>query len=70
MALQERCQFFGDPLFEEFFGGFSAPRPLVQNSVGLGVILEPDGIIVSNYQVVGQATDIRVILLDRREFIA
>lgn len=62
--------FAGDPFFEGFFRGLSRPRPQVQNSLGSGVILSPDGIVVSNYHVVGQATDIRVVLSDRREFTA
>ena len=60
-----------DPFFERFFGDASAPpKPRVQNSLGSGVILSADGIVVSNYHVVGMATDIRVVLNDRREFTA
>ncbi len=62
--------FQGDPFFEEFFRGFGSTRPRVQNSLGSGVILSDDGIVVSNYHVVGQATDIRVVLSDRREYSA
>ncbi len=62
--------FKGDPFFEQFLGGFGAMRPRVQNSLGSGVILSGDGIVVSNYHVVEQATDIRVVLSDRREFTA
>ena len=62
--------FQGDPFFEEFFRGFGSTRPRVQNSLGSGVILSADGIVVSNYHVVGQATDIRVVLADRREYSA
>lgn len=62
--------FAGDPFFEQFFRDFAAPRPRVQNSLGSGVILTADGFVVSNYHVVGQATDIRVVMSDRREFIA
>jgi len=61
--------FANDPFFSQFFGNTQA-RPRVQNSLGSGVILSPDGIIVSNYHVVGQATDIRVVLADRREYDA
>ncbi|MCX7566838.1 trypsin-like peptidase domain-containing protein [Sulfitobacter sp. F26169L] len=60
-----------DPFFERFFRDPLADRkPRVQNSLGSGVILSEDGIVVSNYHVVGMATDIRVVLNDRREFTA
>ena len=62
--------FAGDPFFEDLFRGFGTPRPRVQNSLGSGVILSPDGIVVSNYHVVGQATDIRVVTTDRKEYQA
>ena len=59
-----------DPFFERFFRDPFGGKPRVQNSLGSGVILSPDGIVVSNYHVVGTATDIRVVLNDRREFSA
>ena len=62
--------FADDPFFREFFQGFGQPRPRVQNSLGSGVILSEDGIVVSNYHVVGMATDIRVVMADRREYTA
>ncbi|MFY0595541.1 MAG: trypsin-like peptidase domain-containing protein [Cognatishimia sp.] len=62
--------FQGDPFFQNLFRDFGAARPQVQNSLGSGVILSADGIVVSNYHVVGMATDIRVVLNDRREFTA
>ena len=62
--------FAGDPFFEDLFRDFGTVRPQVQNSLGSGVILSSDGIVVSNYHVVGEATDIRVVLADRREFSA
>lgn len=68
--VQAQSPFAGDPFFEDFFRGFGTPQPRVQNSLGSGVILGADGIIVSNYHVVGQATDIRVVLSDRREYNA
>lgn len=62
--------FADDPFFGQLFGDFGAQRPRVENSLGSGVILGADGIVVSNYHVVGQATDIRVVLNDRREYDA
>ncbi len=59
-----------DPFFERFFRDPFMERPRVQNSLGSGVILSADGIVVSNYHVVGMATEIRVVLSDRREYEA
>lgn len=64
-----RNTFMDDPFFQRFFQG-GPPQPRVQNSLGSGVILTSDGIVVSNYHVVGMATDIRVVLNDRREYSA
>ena len=62
--------FSGDPFFDQFFRSFGDTKPEVQNSLGSGVILSEDGIVVSNYHVVGMSTDIRVQLKDRREYKA
>ena len=62
--------FQNDPFFRNFFQGFGAARPRVENSLGSGVIVSSDGIVVSNYHVVGEASEIRVVLNDGREFSA
>ncbi|HLU91476.1 MAG TPA: Do family serine endopeptidase [Pedomonas sp.] len=56
-----------DPFFRFFFGGRQA-QPRVQNSLGSGVIVRKDGLIVTNRHVVGEADEITVVLADRREF--
>ncbi len=67
--------FFDDPWFRQFFGsrgGFGVPRERVQNSLGSGVIVAPDGVVVTNNHVIkgrGEA-EIKVALADRREFNA
>jgi len=64
---------FDDPFFRRFFGeGFGMPRERIQNSLGSGVIVSPDGIVVTNNHVIrgGEKAEIRVALADRREFDA
>ncbi|MZR13627.1 PDZ domain-containing protein [Maritimibacter sp. DP07] len=65
-VVERRNPFSDDPFFSQFFRDFDIP-PQQQNSLGSGVILG-DGLVVSNYHVVGNATDIRVVLADRREY--
>lgn len=60
--------FANDPLFSELFGGQVVPR--VRNALGSGVIVTPDGLVVSNYHVAGDADQIRVVLNDGRQFDA
>ena len=62
--------FMNDPFFERFFEGMGRPEPRVQSSLGSGVILSSDGLMVTNYHVVGMATEIRVVLTDRTEYAA
>ncbi len=61
-----------NPLFRQFFGGngFQAPAPRSHREGGLGsgVIISPDGYILTNNHVIDDATDVRVTLPDRREF--
>jgi len=61
---------FADPLFQRFFGGSPEFRQRVQQSLGSGVIVRPDGVILTNNHVVEGGQSIVVALSDRREFKA
>ncbi|HZO82982.1 MAG TPA: DegQ family serine endoprotease [Candidatus Binataceae bacterium] len=54
--------------FRRFFG--QIPREYKQHGLGSGVIVSPDGYILTNNHVVGRADSIHVRLLDKREFTA
>ncbi|PTN02065.1 Do/DeqQ family serine protease [Rhodovulum imhoffii] len=62
--------FANDPFFSDLFRDFGRLRQREQNSLGSGVVVGAEGVVVSNYHVVGQATDIRVVLNDKREYDA
>ncbi|WP_340117019.1 DegQ family serine endoprotease [Pelagibius sp. 7325] len=62
-----------DPFFRRFFGDNLADRQRrerEQSSLGSGVIVAAEGFIVTNEHVIKGATEIKVVLTDRREFDA
>lgn len=59
-------QFFGD----QFFHNFRIPRERRENALGSGVIVDPDGYIITNNHVVAKADTIKVILGNNREYKA
>ena len=71
-VVRQRSLFSRDPFFRYFFGdsrGFSGYRE--RPSLGSGVIVDPDGRILTNAHVVGRQTaGITVTLPDNREFEA
>ena len=69
-VVQRRSPFAGDPFFERFFGGGGLPREREQTSLGSGVIVSPEGVIVTNNHVIEGMTEIKVVLNDRREYNA
>lgn len=65
--------FANDPFFRHFFGEdspFAAPMQRVQQSLGSGVIVAPDGTIITNHHVIKDADQVTIVLADRREFEA
>lgn len=70
---QVRSPFANDPFFQQFFGNrfsFGVPRERVQQSLGSGVIVDPSGLVVTNYHVIRDGQEFTVALADRREFEA
>jgi Do/DeqQ family serine protease len=64
---------FDDPVFRRFFGDdFGVPQERIANSLGSGVIVSADGLVVTNAHVIkgGGQAEIRVALTDKREFDA
>jgi len=61
---------FNDPLFDRLFGtpGSETVRP--EQGLGSGVIVSPEGYILTNNHVVEGADEIRVLLTDNRELVA
>jgi Do/DeqQ family serine protease len=71
-VVENRVPMFDDPIFRRFFGGggLGGPREQVQRSLGSGVIVDPSGLVVTNFHVIENADQIKVSLTDKREFEA
>ena len=61
-----RDQAFGDEALP--FGLFKEPPTRRQYGQGSGVIVAPDGYIITNNHVVADAVDVEVVLADRRQY--
>jgi len=67
---RDSSPFHDDPFFDFFnpFHEFGMPKKWKEKSLGSGVIVSPDGYIVTNNHVVEKADEIRVTLIDKRTF--
>ncbi len=61
--------FFNDPFFKQFFGNQGLYNQKVKE-LGSGFIISPDGYIVTNDHVAGNATEITVTLTNGKEYKA
>ncbi len=72
--VQPRNPLFDDPIFRHFFGdgdsGENHPGGPTAQSLGSGVLIDPSGLVVTNYHVIEGMTDVKVALSDRREYEA
>jgi serine protease DegQ len=62
----QRHPLFDDPIFRHFFGDRPNAPPQRNSGLGSGVIVSPNGYILTNYHVVEAADDIQVSLNDGR----
>ncbi len=67
---RSNCPYANDPVFSRLCGNTPTTNQKVDNSLGSGVIVGADGVIVTNNHVVEGGTEFRVVLNDRREFPA
>ncbi|HLO63729.1 MAG TPA: trypsin-like peptidase domain-containing protein, partial [Azonexus sp.] len=59
-----------DPIFRHFFGDRPEGQPQRNSGLGSGVIVSPNGYILTNYHVIESADDIQVSLNDTKTYKA
>ncbi|QPJ65417.1 MAG: Do family serine endopeptidase [Candidatus Nitrohelix vancouverensis] len=68
--IQNPFRNFGGNFFDQFLKDFMPPISQKRRSLGSGVIIHPDGYVLTNEHVIGKALRIQLSLIDKREFEA
>jgi Do/DeqQ family serine protease len=70
-VVRQQATLFNDPFIQNFFGNSMLPyRDRVENSLGSGVIVDNDGLVMTNNHVIAEAADIKVVTAEGSEFAA
>ncbi len=70
VKVKSKANYNYNPFYEFFFGEKPNAQPEPIMGFGSGVIISPDGYIVTNNHVVDGSTEIEVVMNDRRSFTA
>ena len=68
--VRSRVPLADDPLFRRYFPDLDRPAAQRQTSLGSGVIVSPEGYVITNHHVIQGADDIQLVLSDGRRFAA
>ena len=68
--VQQTSPLMNDPFFGRLLRDSLRNRAREDRSLGSGVIVSSDGVVVTNYHVIKNADEVKIVLADRREYEA